>query len=301
MGAGQERALRQRIKSVEATKKITRAMELIAASQISKAQSRIATSKPYQHAISQALAEISAELGYGNNSLMGDIENPAKVLILAIVSDRGLCVGYNNTILRTTEKVYRNYIDKGAEVVLTTVGKKAQGYFKFRNIPVENSHIGMTDKPKFADAMEVGASFMAPILEGGLEDINIKAEIISTRFKSPGTQIAERFQLFPIPEDEPDLEEAKSEIRALPEVEPEAPILLKELLPQYIETAIFAALLEASASEHTARQRAMSAATENAEELITTYIREMNRVRQEAITTEIMEIVGGAEALKNSN
>jgi F-type H+-transporting ATPase subunit gamma len=300
MAAGQERALRQRIKSVEATKKITRAMELIAASQISKAQGRIATSRPYQNAIARALAETSMEIGYGGNSLLGEVENPTKVLILAIVSDRGLCGGYNNSVLRATERAYKSYIERGIEVVLTTVGKKAQNYFRFRSIPVLNSYISMTDKPQFSDAIEIGSTFMEPIMATGLDEPGIKAEIISTRFISPGTQKVEVFQLFPILQDMSDVEAVEKVAKALPEIEPEAPILLKQLLPQYIETAIFAALLEASASEHTARQRAMSAATENAEELITTYVREMNRVRQEAITTEIMEIVGGAEALKNS-
>ncbi len=301
MGAGQERALRQRIKSVEATKKITRAMELIAASQISKAQNRIATSRPYQNAIARALAETSAEIGFGGNSLLGEIDSPTRVLILAIVSDRGLCGGYNNSVLRTVERVYKNYIQQGVEVTLTTVGKKAQNYFRFRAIPVENSYVSMTDKPQFNDAIEIGSQFMAPILETGLDSPGLKAEIISTRFLSPGVQKVEEFQLFPILQDSSDEEEGEKVAKALPEIEPEAPILLQQLLPQYIETAIFAALLEASASEHTARQRAMSAATENAEELIKTYVRKMNRVRQEAITTEIMEIVGGAEALKSSN
>ncbi len=294
MGAGQERILRRRIKGVESTKKITRAMELIAASQIVRAQSRIAGSRPYQEAVAKAVAEVAGEVGAKGARLLGTPTSLQSVAIVAVVADRGLCGGYNSSVLRTVERKFKAYQSEGVEIHLFTVGKKAQSYFRYREISVETNFVGMTDKPKFSDAEKISDALVHRFQSGEFDLV----EIVSTRFISAGTQKVEIAQLLPLPESVKG--ETQSGYRAMPELEPEAVPLLAALLPQYLETSIFGALLEASASEHTARQRAMSSATENAEELITDYTREMNRVRQEAITTEIMEIVGGAEALRQA-
>lgn len=289
MGAAQERQLRRRIKSIEATKKITRAMELIAASQIVKAQERIAQSRPYQQYLAKALALAISQMDAKTKQLIKEVENPNSLLLLVIAGDRGLCGGYNNFVLRTAERTIKASISKDIKVGSLVVGKKAQAYFKFRKMPVIKSFLGMTDRPSYNNAQEVADV----ILEHKDEFEAVK--VISTRFLSPANQKVEIHQLLPIP---PQPEEEKNTIDPLVELEPEGAGLVNLLIPQYLTAAVYAALLEASASEHTARQRAMSSATENAEELIKTLVRQMNRARQETITTEIMEIVGGAEALR---
>ncbi|MDA8072582.1 MAG: ATP synthase F1 subunit gamma [Actinomycetota bacterium] len=302
MPGGQERVLRRRIKSVQATQKITRAMELIAASQIVRAQSRLAAAAPYQHGLAEVLAEAAADVGAHAGRLLGVPADPRRILVLAMVSDRGLCGGYNTNVLRATERLVRAQAQ--VETRLVTVGRKAPPYLRFRRIEVDQSFIGFSDRPSFADARQVAEAVVPLFLDGTVDQVLV----ISTRFLSAGSQVVEQRQLLPLPEPggagpgEGENAEVPQPARreGYVEFEPEAEDLLADLVPRYAEAAIFGAMLEAAASEHTARQRAMAAATDNADELVKSLSRVMNRARQDAITTEIMEIVGGAEALRQS-
>jgi len=294
MAGGQEQILRRRIKSVQATQKITRAMELIAASQIVRAQGRIAGAAPYLKGIADVLAEAAADAGENAGRVVGVPEAPERVLVVAVVADRGLCGGYNANVLRPVERLVRTNATAGVEYRIVSAGRKAQSFFRFRHIEVETSFIGFSDRPTFEDARTMAAAITPPFLEEQVDQVLV----VSTRFLSAGTQVVETRQLLPLPE--PTGDEDEPTTSGYTEFEPESPDLLVELVPRYVEAAIFGALLEASASEHTARQRAMAAATDNADDLVKTLTRVMNRARQDAITTEIMEIVGGAEALRQS-
>jgi F-type H+-transporting ATPase subunit gamma len=325
MAGGQERILRRRIRTIESTKKITRSFELIAASQISRAQGRIAGSRPYVKAISDILAETAGASG-SPTRLVGVPESPQKVLALVIVADRGLAGAYNSGVLRAAERLIRSGSAHGQSYRVMAIGKKAQAYFRFRHQPVERQFVAMSDRPTYEDARQVAAVIVPPFLEGEVDLV----QVVSTRIRSASSQIVETRQLLPVlpsPEQlrgqpsgvSPEVQmagdsgatDAVSEISPYGspepapklgyfEFEPDVEHLLAQLIPQYSEASIYGALLEASASEHASRQRAMSAATENAEELLKTLRRVMNRARQDSITTEIMEIVGGSEALRTA-
>ncbi|HXA74078.1 MAG TPA: ATP synthase F1 subunit gamma [Acidimicrobiales bacterium] len=299
MAGGQERILRRRIRSVQSTRKITKAMELIAASRIVRAQARIAANRPYREGMERVLRVTAAADSQAAAKLLGTPETVNRVGILAIVGDRGLAGSYNSGVLRTTERLVAEHKANGAEVTVWSVGKKAPPYFRYRGIEVAESFVGIADRPEFSDARHVAAVVAAPFVAGEVDLI----EMVSTRFISAGTQRVARLQLLPLPLPEAD-EEATQDEDAAPEgyteFEPEPAKLLVELAPRALEAEIFAALLEGTASFFTAQQRAMAAATENADELVRTLTRVMNRARQDAITTEIMEIVGGAEALRQA-
>jgi F-type H+-transporting ATPase subunit gamma len=322
MAGGQERVLRRRIKSVESTKKITRAMELIAASQMVRAQARIAGSRPYVKGMQRVLADVAAD-GSLPERLVGVPESPEQAAVVAIVSDRGLCGGYNAFVLRAAERLMSTGESAGRSYRLTTAGKKAIGFFRFRGRTVDHSFT-MSDRPSYEDARRLAATVVPAFLAGEIDLV----ELVSTRFISAGSQTVETRQILPIL---PPADPSQAEGRPAPvvsttdghsdagtpttepesdggekrggyfEYEPSSDELLALLVPRYTEAALFQAMLEASASEHIARQRAMSAATENADELIKNLRRVMNRARQDAITTEIMEIVGGAEALRQGS
>ena len=309
MAGGQERILRRRIRSIKSTQKITKAMELIAASQIVRAQGRIAASKPYQEGMARIVLETALGDPTAAGRLLGTPEEVNKVLVLSVVADRGLCGGYNTTVFRTTERLLTSLAGDNVDARLVTVGKKAQGYFRFRGQEVERSYLGMSERPTFADARDVAVAAVTPFVNGEVDQVLI----VSTRFMSAGSQKVEVRQLLPLVDPRNGEQKADHEHetgsrdiaphevdvkQGYTEFEPDAAILLVDLAPRAAETEIFAALLDASASELTARQRAMAAATENAGELIKKYSRIMNRARQDTITTEIMEIVGGAEALR---
>ncbi|MGD0881079.1 MAG: ATP synthase F1 subunit gamma [Acidimicrobiales bacterium] len=310
MAGGQERILRRRIKSIKSTQKITKAMELIAASQIVRAQGRIAASRPYQEGMARIVLETVLGDPVAAGRLLGTPEHLSNVLVLSIVADRGLCGGYNTSVFRATERLIAAHGADGVETRLVAVGKKAQGYFRFRGQAVEKSFLGMSERPSFANARDVAAAAIAPFVNGEVDQV----VVVSTRFISAGTQRVEVRQLLPlvdpresrqkethehVPGESRNVAPHEVEVKhGYTEFEPDAAILLADLAPRAAETEIFAALLEASASELTARQRAMAAATENAGELIKKYSRIMNRARQDTITTEIMEIVSGAEALR---
>jgi F-type H+-transporting ATPase subunit gamma len=301
MAGGQERALRRRIRSVQSTRKITKAMELIAASRIVRAQARIAGNRPYRDGMDRVLRLTAAADPQAAKKLLGTPESPQRIGILAIVGDRGLAGSYNSGVLRATERLVAQCRRDGTDVTLWSVGKKAPSYFRYRGVEIAQSFVGMADRPEFSDAREIAATVAAPFAAGEIDLIHM----ISTRFISAGTQRVEILQVLPLPLPNEEAEAAEqgsgeAELVGYTEFEPEPEKLLAELAPRALEAEIFAALLEGTASFFTAQQRAMAAATDNADELVRTLTRVMNRARQDAITTEIMEIVGGAEALRQS-
>ncbi len=296
MAGGQERVLRRRIKSVEATRKITKAMELIAASQIARAQRRIRDNLPYRQGMKNIIFETAKGDPHAAKKMLGTPEKVARALVLTIVGDRGLSGAYNSSVLRATERKILELKSQGTEVRLMTVGKKAPGYFRFRGQEVETSFRGFADRPEFSDARAVAAAAAAPFIAGEVDQVLL----VSTRFFSAGSQKVGTEQLLPLvdPRGEVDEEAEAKVLEGYTEFEPEAEQLLAELAPKALESEVFSALLEGSASFHTSQQRAMAAATENADDLALSLTRIMNRARQDSITTEIMEIVGGAEALR---
>jgi F-type H+-transporting ATPase subunit gamma len=297
MSSGQERVLRRRIRSIESTEKLTRAMDLISASQIVRAQNRIGASRPYAEGIGEILGIANADLGPAS-PLGGVPGDPRHVLVVAVVADRGLCGAYNSNVLRTADRVMRAGEGEGRAYSLVTIGRRAQRYFRFHGREIETAFVKMTERPTYEDACRVARELTVPFLAGSVDLV----QLVSTRFRSAGIQAVEVRQLLPLAPTGRALGAGTVAEPGPPvgfyDFEPEAPDLLAALVPSFAEAAIFEALLEASASEHTARQRAMAAATENAEDLTTTLGRTMNRVRQDSITTEIMEIVGGAEAMR---
>jgi len=303
MAGGQERVLRRRIRTVQSTRKITKAMELIAASRIVRAQGRIASNRPYRLGMEKVLRQVVEEDPTVAAKLLGTPEAPERVGVVAIVGDRGLAGSYNSGVLRATERLMAEHQRNGAQVTLWTVGKKAPAYFRYRGIEVARSFPGVADRPEFVHAREIAATVTAPFVNGDADMV----QLVSTRFISAGTQRVKTLQLLPLPlateggasgTDGDDVPAARS--GGYTEFEPDVETLLAELTPRAAEAEIFAALLEGAASFFTAQQRAMAAATENADELVRTLTRVMNRARQDSITTEIMEIVGGAEALRQS-
>ncbi len=296
MASGRERVLRRRIRSIEATKKITRAMELIAASQIVRAQGRIAHNRPYIKGLRDAF-RITVDDATEPTRLVGEPKETRSVALLLIVSDRGLAGAYNSNVLRASERRLIEIGREGAETTLVTVGRRAESYFRFRGVPIEKTFQKVSERPSFDDARRVSAQVVGPFIDEEFDAV----EIVSTRFRSAGVQVVESRRLLPVPEPTKDSHGENEETPSgggFYDFEPRSDDLLSTLVPQLVEAEIFAALLEAAASEHTARQRAMAAATDNADELAKTLRREMNRARQDAITSEIMEIVGGAEALR---
>jgi F-type H+-transporting ATPase subunit gamma len=293
VAGGQERILRRRIKSVQSTKKITRAMELIAASRIVRAQQRVAAARPYSEHITNVLGNLAAAGAGLSSPLLTPRDEVRTVAFVVITGDRGLAGAYNTNVIRLAERAVREERAAGRQVALLCVGKKAEGYFRFRGQPIEAAFHGMTDQPSYEDARTVAAAVTSKFEDGEFDQV----ELVYTQFISVGTQRVVRRRFMPL---DPSSLEAAAEggLTADYEFEPAPGTILERLLPRYAEARLFAAMLDASASEHAARQRAMKSATDNAEELITKLTRIMNRARQDAITTEIMEIVGGAEALR---
>ncbi len=295
MAGGQERILRRRIKSVQSTKKITRAMELIAASRIVKAQARVHAAAPYAEGITAVVQDLAAAGAGSNHPLLTPRERINTVAHIVITADRGLCGGYNANVIRAAESELREHAKHGREYSLVTVGRKAEGYFRYRNYRVDAAFSGFSDAPGYENAREVAQAVANRFVAGEIDLV----QIVYTRFVSAGLQEVVVRPLMPLDTDDFTKGEAGGAPNATYEFEPSPDGILDALLPRYVEARVFAALLNAAASEHAARQRAMKAATDNADELIRNLSRIMNRARQDAITTEIMEIVGGAEALKS--
>ena len=301
--AGQVQALRRRIRTVKSTKKIAKAQELVATSRIAKAQERVNASKPYAEAITQVLTALASNATI-DNPLLVPRERVRRAGILLITSDRGLAGAYNANALRTAEQLISRLRADGKEAVLYVVGRKGVGYYRFRNRPIEASWTGFSERPSFSDAKTIGDALLEAFVAGaddtdahygpdGIQGVD-ELHIVSTQFKSLMTQSAEAHFLAPMQVEE---REAEPGLRPAYEFEPDADELLDALLPKYLNTRIYAALLSSAASESASRRRAMKSASDNADDLLKRYTREMNSARQAAITQEISEIVGGANAL----
>jgi F-type H+-transporting ATPase subunit gamma len=298
---GQERVLRRRIKSINSTKKITRAMELIAASRIVKAQARVQAAQPYAEGLTAVVGNL-AEAGAGlNHPLLAGREDIRRVAHVVLAADRGLCGAYNASVLRAAEGELREHAKLGREYSLVVVGRKAESYFRFRNYRIDEAFTGFTENPSYEDARRVAGAVSQRFVDGDLDLV----QLIYTRFVSSGSQEVVVRPLMPLERDAVQVAEAIADAQPGEgggyEFEPEPDEILSRLLPRYVEARVYAALLNAAASEQAARQRAMKAATDNAEDLIVKLSRVMNRARQDAITTEIMEVVGGAEALRSGD
>jgi len=301
MGA-QLREYRRRIKSVQSTKKITRAMELIAASRIVKAQQRIEASRPYAEAITDVVRTVMEQGSADEHPLITPRENPSRAALLLITSDRGLAGGYSANVLRAGERVTAELREDGIETVPFLVGRKALSYYRFRGRDTSHTWTGFSEQPSYDNAREVGDALLEAFLKGGSEDGGVdQIHMVFTRFESMVTQRATPVKLIPLDTDEiPDSDgddSEQGEFKGLIEFEPEGSGVLDALLPRYLTARVYAAMLDAAASEQAARRRAMKSATDNADELIKSLTRDANAARQAEITQEIMEIVGGAEAL----
>jgi F-type H+-transporting ATPase subunit gamma len=300
MAGGQERILRGRIRTVQATKKITRAMELIAASRIVKAQQRVAAAVPYSDQITDVVKDLAASGGSTSSPLLAGRDNVANVAYVIITADRGLCGGYNAGVQRAAEGEIKADVLQGRDYSVIAVGRKAESYFRFRGYKIRTTFAGFSDAPSYANAKEIGQHVVELFVSGEVD----RVELVYTRFISAGSQEVVQRPLVPLERDTVHGGDGKpghggdaTGPAADFEYEPDPTTILDTLLPKYIEARIYAALLNAAASEHAFRQRAMKSATDNAEELIKNLSRIMNRARQDSITTEIMEIVSGAEAL----
>jgi F-type H+-transporting ATPase subunit gamma len=288
MASADLRETRRRIKSIEGTKKITRAMELIAASRIPKAIARVNASKPYSSKLVEVISNVGAASGGASHELL-ERREVETVGILIVSSDRGLAGAYSTNIIRMAEEAMARHRAAGRTVVLYSVGKKAKGYFEYRQYRVERSWLGVTDTPGYGDARSIANTVMDSFASSQVDSV----EAYYTRFESALTQTPTGYELLPIT-----ARESAGDGPAISyEYEPSPAQILDRLLPRYVEATIYSMLLEASASEHSARRRSMKAATDNAEELIKTLTVKANRARQAEITTAITEIVGGAEAL----
>jgi F-type H+-transporting ATPase subunit gamma len=294
MAGGQERILRGRIRSVQATKKITRAMELIAASRIVKAQQRVIAAVPYSERITEVVKDLAAS-GAGNDlPFLKSRDQIRTTCYVSITADRGLCGGYNSGVMRAVEGEIKADVLASKDYLVVPVGRKSEGYFRFRGYKMGQGFSGFSDTPTYADAKSIG-EYVVDLYTSGKVD---RVELVYTRFISAGSQEVVRRPLVPLERDVIAGGDGKPEGGGGGyEFEPDPSVILETLLPRYVEARVYAALLNAAASEHAFRQRAMKSATDNAEEIIKNLSRIMNRARQDSITTEIMEIVGGAEAL----
>ncbi|PPF56984.1 F0F1 ATP synthase subunit gamma [Clavibacter michiganensis] len=298
MGA-QLRVYTQKIKSAQTTKKITRAMELISASRIQKAQQRMAASAPYSRAVTRAVSAV-ATFSNVDHILTTEPEKVERAAIVVFASDRGLAGAFSSSVLKESEQLAELLRSQGKEIVYYLVGRKAVGYFKFRKRSSERIWTGSTEKPEFETAKSIGDAlvekFVAPASEGGVDEIHI----VFNRFVSIATQKPEVVRLLPLEVVEGVEAPDQGAVLPLYEFEPEVGDVLDALLPVYIESRIFNAMLQSAASEHAARQKAMKSASDNADKLVTTYTRLRNNARQTEITQQISEIVGGADALASS-
>ncbi|MEU9161717.1 F0F1 ATP synthase subunit gamma [Streptomyces sp. NPDC048424] len=299
MGA-QLRVYKRRIRAITATKKITKAMEMIAASRIVKAQRKVAASMPYATELTRAVTAVAT----GSNTkhaLTTEVEAPTRAAIVLITSDRGLAGGYSSNAIKQAERLTERLRAEGKDVDTYIVGRKGLAYYGFRERKVADSWTGFTDSPAYADAKRVAGPLIEAIqtetAEGGVDELHI----VYTEFVSMMTQNPVDGRMLPLSLDQaPEEDGAKGEILPLFDFEPSAEDVLDALLPRYVESRIYNALLQSAASEHAARRRAMKAATDNAGDLIKSLSRLANAARQAEITQEISEIVGGASAMADA-
>ena len=300
------RELRGRIRSAGSIKKITKAQELIATSRIAKAQSRLRSARPYADEITRMLTTLAGEAAL-DHPLLVERAEPKRAAVLVVSSDRGLCGAYNSSAFRRSEELFSLLRSEGKTPVLYTVGRKALNYYTFRNWTITESWTGFSEQPTYEKASEIGSSLVDSFMSGsgdtdedqqsgngeGVDELHI----VYTEFKSMLSQSTEARRMAPMVveyNDEPDV------AHTLYSFEPDATTLFDALLPRYVTTRVYAALLESAASELASRQRAMKSATDNADDLIKALTLEANRERQAQITQEISEIVGGANALADA-
>jgi F-type H+-transporting ATPase subunit gamma len=288
------RDIKKRIESVTSTRQITRTMEMVSTAKIKRAQERIESARPYALKMMEVLGNVARYVQGASHPLLEEHETRDKVVVIAITSDRGLCGGFNSNILRMTEQLVAEERSTGAEVDIVAVGKKAVGYLRYRGIEPLGSYTGLADAPTFEGATQIADDVIPGYTDGDIDAVHV----VFNHFVNVATQKAEVHQLLPIARRV--MEESEDALDLTPEYtfEPEAETVLEHLLPTYVETLVYRALMESAASEHAARRAAMKAATDNAGEMITTLTRSYNRARQAAITNEIAEIVGGAAALE---
>jgi F-type H+-transporting ATPase subunit gamma len=290
------RVVRRRIRSVQSTKKITRAMELIASSRIVRAQQRVEASRPYAIQLTKAMEDLARQTGAVQHPLLEARERPAKGGVLVMTSDRGLAGAYNANVLRVGERLLADARDRGLQPVLYVVGKKGVGYFRFRQVPMRETWQGFSEVPPYEEAERIGRTLIDDFANEEIDELHAAY----TDFRSAFTLRATSQRFLPIAPEEV-TGRGLGVVHAEYLFEPEPAEILDHLLPQYVITKVYAGLLESAASENASRRRAMKAATDNAEDLIKILTRQANRARQDEITTEIMEIVGGAEALAASS
>ncbi len=331
------RVLRRRIRSVKSTQKITRAMELIATARIQKAQARVEAARPYAEEITKVLSELATSAANLDSPFLVEPENPQRAAVLVVTSDRGLCGAYNANVLRTADELISLLREEGKEALIYVLGRKGVSYYRFRRREMVRTWTGFSEQPGYANAAEAGEALVKSFLAGAgqdsagerqdrdsgdrdaesAEDSDLPAvdelHVVYTEFRSMLSQQPVAHRVAPLEveysedgsagaaggagRDSDDDAKSRSSLRAMYEFEPDADTLLSNLLPTYIKTRIYAALLESAASESAARRRAMKAATDNAGEIISDLTREANQARQAQITQEISEIVGGANAL----
>ena len=292
-GSGQIRQLRRRIKSVKSTQKITRAMEMIAASRIVKAQRRMAAAQPYAEQITEVIKGLATSNEVADHPLLAPHESIDRVAVIVITSDRGLAGAYNSNVLKRAERVIREEEAEGREIALYCVGKKATDYFAFRGRQPVHSWEGVSDTPQMEDAKAIGEAFTRAYEARELD----RVWLVYTDFQSALTQVPNAMKLLPV--DPAEFAGGSDVITPQFIFEPDPESILELLIPSYVDAKVFAGMLESAASEHASRQRAMKSATDNASDVIENLSRVMNAARQEQITTEISEIVGGAEALSS--
>ncbi|WP_132993837.1 F0F1 ATP synthase subunit gamma [Gordonia zhaorongruii] len=313
------RELRSRIRSIQSTKKITKAQELIATSRITKAQSRVAAARPYSEEITRVVTTLASASSSLDNPLLSVRENPRRAAVLVVTSDSGQCGGYNSNVLKETEELLSLLRSEGKDPVVYVMGRKGVGYYTFRERPIAASWSGFSQQPRFADTSSAVHHLVEAFLAGSGENVELpeggeiegfdELHVVYTRFVSMLTQNPIVRRMAPIDiefeveqlqmGDDILVDDESAKVAPEVEFEPEADELLDSLLPKYVASRIFAALLDASASEHAARRTAMKAATDNANDLEQTLSRQANAARQAQITQEISEIVGGVEALAN--
>jgi len=301
-----QKEVRTRIASVKNIHKITRAMEMVAAARLRRAEQRIADLRPYAQAIRKMTQHVSeASTTVPRIALLEERENVKNVGIILVTGDRGLAGAFNTNIIREGIRLKREFAGDGADVSFAVVGRRGTSTLGFRGETVENSYVGFTDRPAFTDAREISRDATTAYTD---EDLD-RVELVYNRYVSPLTQYVRRQTLLPlqqaevfgegIPDDEEDLDEelAEAHRKAYWDYEPEPEILLPMLFEEYVDLSVYRALLESSASELGARMTAMRSAAENADDMIGDLTLAMNRARQAEITQEILEVVGGAEAL----
>ena len=288
------------MRSVKATKKITKAMELISASRIVKAQQRVAASSPYANELTRAVTAV-ASFSSTNHPLTTPSENPRRAAVLIITADRGMAGAYSNAAIKEGDQLVTALRERGLATEAFLVGRKAVNYYRFRSRKIAGSWTGFSDNPTYVHAKEVSDALIAAFIADsetvatGVDELHI----VYTQFKSMITQIPEARRMLPL--EVVESETATSALLPMYEFEPNAAEVLNSLLPRYIEARVFNAMLQSAASEHAARRRAMKSATDNADELIKSLTRLANAARQAEITQEISEIVGGADALASAS